>query len=171
MGDFSQSFHRPDAGSHTVEGNVSGARAMQLEKQRREQQLEFEAEKQKRRAAANNSTKGIHHKFQTARIGGTRQEQDFREKTVGLVSASDFLTAAQTLEKDDKDDEKKEEQERREKEKNNLRIKKEKKKKKEKRKMSSLLSFMGDEDEEDPQGLSKVSKKDPTVDTSFLPDK
>lgn len=177
MGDFSRSFHRPDAGSHTVEGNVSGARAMQLEKERQAQQDEFEAEKRKRQAASSNSTLGILNKFQTARVGGTRQEQDFRAKTVGLVSASDFLTAAQTLDKNEDDEETKAAQQRVSEEQAKVQTKKEKLLKKRKRKMKSLLSFMGDEDEgnettEDvyvqPQ---KVSKKDPTVNTSFLPDR
>jgi protein FAM50 len=177
MGDFSRSFHRPDAGSHTVEGNVSGARAMQLEKQRQAQQDEFEAEKLKRQSASSNSTLGIHSKFQTARVGGTRQEQDFRAKTVGLVSASDFLTAAQTLDKNQEDEEAKAVQQRLSTEQAKLRAKKEKSKKKRKRKMTSLLSFMGDEDEENDANEDvndqhqKVSKKDPTVNTSFLPDK
>lgn len=177
MGDFSRSFHRPDAGSHTVEGNVSGARAMQLEKQRQAQQDEFEAEKRRRQAASGNSTLGIHSKFQTARIGGTRQEQDFRAKTVGLVSASDFLTAAQTLDKNEDVEEIKAAQQRASIEQAKLHAKKEKLKKKRKRKMASLLSFMGDADEgNDPvedvnDQYRKVSKKDPTVNTSFLPDK
>jgi protein FAM50 len=177
MGDFSRSFHRPDAGITTVEGNVSGARAMQLEKQRQAQQEEFEAEKRKRQSASANSTLGIHSKFQTARVGGTRQEQDFRAKTVGLVSASDFLTAAQTLDKNEEVEEAKAAQQRLSSEQAKLQEKKEKSKKKRKRKMASLLSFMGDEDEgndatEDANDQSrKVCKKDPTVNTSFLPDR
>ena len=42
MGDFSRGFHRPDAGSHTVEGNVSGSRAAMLTKKRQAEQEEFE---------------------------------------------------------------------------------------------------------------------------------
>ena len=178
MGDFSRSFHRPDAGSHTVEGNVSGARAMQLEKQRQAQQDEFEAEKRKRQAASGLSTLGIHRKFQTARVGGTRQEQDFRAKTVGLVSASAFLTAAQSLDDKGEDEESKAAQESLLDEQAKLRTKKEKLKNKRKRKMNSLLSFMGQDDEGDALStdegkhqLLKVSKKDPTVNTSFLPDR
>ncbi len=178
MADMSRNnFHRP-AGSHTVEGNVSGARAMQLEKQRQAQQAEFEAEVQRRQAVSNNAALDIHSKFQTARIGGTRQEQDFRAKTVGLVSASDFLTAAQTLEMNDDVEKDKIIQERLLSEQARSRAKKDNMKKKEKRKMSSLLSFMGDgtgddaDNENDSQQTpAKISKKDPTIDTSFLPDK
>lgn len=176
MGDFSRSFHRPDAGSHTVEGNVSGSRAQRQAQQRQAQQDEFEAERQKRKAAANISTLGIHDKFQTARIGGTRQEQDFRAKTVGLVSASDFLSAAQTLEKTEDTPETIRARQEDIAEEARLRAKKEKSKKKNKRKMDSLLSFMGEEEGLDDTAVLadqplKVSKKDPTVDTSFLPDK
>ena len=45
MGDFSRGFHRPDAGINTVEGTVSGARAMRLEQKRLAEQEEFEKEK------------------------------------------------------------------------------------------------------------------------------
>ena len=176
MGDFSRSFHRPDAGSHTVEGNVSGARAMQLEKQRQQQQDEYEAQKEKRQAATSITTLGIHDKFQTARIGGTRQEQDFRAKTVGLVSASDFFSAAKTLDNNEEDPKVERARQKELLEKSRLRAKKAKKNQQTKRKMTSLLSFMGDEEAEDDGTAlddkpSKVSRKDPTVDTSFLPDK
>jgi hypothetical protein len=43
-GDFHK-FHRPDAGSHTVEGNTSGVRAARLERQRQLEQEEFERRK------------------------------------------------------------------------------------------------------------------------------
>jgi protein FAM50 len=172
MGDFSRGFHRPDAGSHTVEGNVSGPRAMQLEKQRQAQQEHFELEKQKLIQKSTNSVLGIHTKFQTARIG-TQQEEDFRAKTVGLVSAEEFLTAAQTLEDGSDGETKRLEKKRQEEEQARNIATKEKTKKREKRKMKSLLSFMVDDqvEEDGNQPPAKILKKDPTVDTSFLPDK
>jgi len=172
MGDFSRDFHRPDAGSHTVEGNVSGARAMQLERQRQQQQQQFEAEKQKLINKSANSVLTIHGKFQTARIG-SQQEEDFRAKTVGLVSAEEFLTAAQTLEDGPESDIAQQTKQRQEQQQAKENAKKEKTRKKEKRKMMSLLSFVGDEEglEEKTSLPSKLLKKDPTVDTSFLPDK
>ena len=93
MGDFSRDFHRPSAGSHTVEGNVSGARAMQLEKKRQADQLEFEAQKAKKQRESQNATLDIHSKFQSARLGSIA-EQAFKAQTVGLVSAADFQSAA-----------------------------------------------------------------------------
>ena len=172
MGDFSRGFRRPDAGSHTVEGNVSGARAMQLEKERQAQQELFEAEKEKLTKKSSNSVLGIHGKFQTARIG-TKQEEDFRAKTVGLVSAQEFLTAAQTLEEGLDEEAKLHEKQRQEEEDARHTVKKEKKIMRQKRKMKSLLSFMADDEQEEIvlQNASKVVKKDPTIDTSFLPDK
>lgn len=170
MGDFQRGFHRPAAGSHTVEGNVSGARAAMLERKRQAEQEEFELEKQKRMRTSELQF-DIGSKFQPARIGSV-EEQAFKAKTVGLVTAEEFMNATKEIEKqslsDDPQDAKK-------KEKTNA--KKAKKKKKEKKKMSSLLSFAdeGDNEEEEnedklPAG-AKASLKDPTVDTSFLPDK
>ena len=172
MGDFSRGFRRPDAGSHTIEGNVSGARAMQLEKQRQEQQEQFEAEKDKLLKKFSNSVLGIHGKFQTARIG-TKQEEDFRAKTVGLVSAEAFLTAAQTMEECLDDEAKRKEQRSHEEEHARNAAKEERTNKRLKRKIKSLLSFVVDDglEEEVVQKPSKVIKKDPTIDTSFLPDK
>ena len=69
MGDFQRGFHRPDAGSHTVEGNVSGSRAAMLERKRQAEQEEFELEKQKRIRGAEHAALNIGSKFQPARIG------------------------------------------------------------------------------------------------------
>ena len=71
MGDFHQQFHRPNAGSHTVEGNVSGSRAAMLERKRQAQQEEFEAEKKRKRKQMAQDTLTIANKFQPARIGTT----------------------------------------------------------------------------------------------------
>lgn len=172
MGDFSRSFHRPDAGINTVEGNVSGARAMQLEKQRQEQQELFEEKRRQQQQNSSNSALGIHNKFQAARIG-SQQEQDFRAKTVGLVSARDFLTATKDLESNNDTESKVLEKKRQVAEQARIAQKKEKKKKKKhKRKIKSLLSFADDDaDWSDDEKARKVVKKDPTIDTSFLPDK
>ena len=164
MGDFSRGFHRPDAGSHTVEGNVSGSRAAMLTKKRQAEQEEFEKEKEKRQRTAAQSTLNIGSKFQPARIGSV-EEQAFKSKTVGLVSAKDFINAAKEKEKmtsstkveDKHKDESK---------------KKERKSKKKKKKTFSRLSFLDDEAEsESVEVLQQQSLKDPTIDTSFLPDK
>lgn len=193
-GDFHK-FHRPDAGARTVEGNTSGSRAARLEQQRLEEQEEFE--RRKRQRISDNPLSPsleIGSKFQPARIGSVR-EQAFQDKTVGLVTAEQFLKA--TLEKDTIDELSPEEQAIRdaaqrsaEKEK----LKQVKKKKKQKKKQLALLSFQSEEDEEEianyssntlqspgaksigtnkstPLSTPRASKKDPTIDTSFLPDK
>ena len=164
-----------------MEGNVSGARAMQLEKQRQAQQEEFEAEIKRRQTSTCRSTLDINSKFQTARIGSSRQENDFRVKTVGLVSALTFSHAAQTLEQnhekirdnESENDKRTVLKESQSVEQRTKRARKENRNKIEKRKISSRLSFTELEDpEEDWQGASTCpSKKDPTIDTSFLPDK
>lgn len=168
MGDFSRSFHRPDAGSHTVEGNVSGSRAAMLEKKRQAEQESFELEKQKRQRMTSQSTLNIGSKFQPASIG-TVEEQAFKAKTVGLVSAKEFTEATKEKEMEALSVEEEEALivKRRKSD-----AKKKKKKKKDKKKIASLLSFI-DDDDGGEAGESKETKslKDPTVDTSFLPDK
>lgn len=166
-------FHRPEAGSRTVEGNTSGARAMRLEKQREEEQADYERKKRQKIASAAQASLRIDSKFQQARIGSV-EEQAFRAKTVGLVTAAEFARATNEkeglVEKELTPEEiaqrEKEEAERLKKER-----KKTKKKKKEKKQRQALLSF-GDEDDGDDENENLVvSKKDPTIDTSFLPDK
>jgi protein FAM50 len=44
---MASAFKRPDTGIHTVEGNVAGARAARLTKQRDKDQKEFEEKKRK----------------------------------------------------------------------------------------------------------------------------
>mmetsp|Transcript_21400 Transcript_21400/g.53043 ORF Transcript_21400/g.53043 Transcript_21400/m.53043 type:complete len:918 (+) Transcript_21400:80-2833(+) len=90
-GDFHK-FHRPQAGSRTVEGNTSGARAMRLEQQRLKDQEVYEAQKRQTIRDNANASLNIHSKFQSARIG-TTEEQAFKAKTVGLVTAQEFVKA------------------------------------------------------------------------------
>ena len=163
MGDFSKGFHRPDAGSHTVEGNVSGSRAAALTKKRQAEQEEFEREKEKRQRNAAQSTLDIGSKFQPARIGSV-EEQAFKSKTVGLVSAQEFTNAAKEKERGLNEDEKQNDASK----KGNK--EKKAKKKKSKKKMLARLSFMDDEGEDEGSEHRK-NLKDPTIDTSFLPDK
>jgi protein FAM50 len=182
MGDssFHKAFHRPDAGIQTVEGNVAGSRAAMLERKRQIEQEEFELEKSKRIHSAQNASLNITSRFQPARMGSI-EEQSFKAKTVGLVTAEEFHNAAkesETSEIDTKNAEaalmllKKADKDK----------KKSKKRKKEMKKMASLLSFQdndGEEEEDDDDTNEKAAKeakiksslKDPTVDTSFLPDK
>ena len=214
-------FHRPEAGSRTVEGNTSGARAMRLDKQREEEQQEFEQRKRQRIQDNENTHLNINSKFQPARIGNV-EEQAFKAKTVGLVTAEEFMTATNEKDRSGLSDSEMTPEEKIiaaaaaavafKKE-----AKRTKKKKKDKKKRAALLSFHDDEEEEDEEEEDKVenkkeknkgdeknkdevttktmstmstenetkaklikkslslssssSKKDPTIDTSFLPDK
>ena len=100
-GDFHK-FHRPEAGSRTVEGNTSGARAMRLEQQRLQDHKEFETAKQKKLHDSQHASLNIHSKFQSARIGSV-EEQAFKAKTAGLVTAEDLVKATNAKERQTKE--------------------------------------------------------------------
>lgn len=187
-------FTRPaDAGSHTVEGNKSGSRAAALEKERQRAAEDFERRKQEIASqrsktalsfqpsdSSNNSNRNNNNNNSNANFKASKTtsvEESFRAKTVGLVSAEDFAKAQQEATRQEQLLEEEEYLEIKAKEKPKEDKKTKKKRKKEKKKMMSTLSFgdelMEDDDEEEEQE-SRVKKpkslKDPTVDTSFLPD-
>ena len=197
MGDFIANFQRPDTGINTVEGNVAGSRAASLSKKRLAEQAEFEARKTKIQKDSERGKLGIDAKFD-ANTNVSAEERIFREKTVGLVTAEEFRKASAEAEKaraskgvgdfgeEDGGDavagpEVTEEE--------RLRLEKERKKArkkalKEKKKRMAALSFADDgeiqEEGEDTtidqsvsdksDSKSKSMMKNPTVDTSFLPD-
>jgi|Transcript_7865 protein FAM50 len=201
MGDFQANFQRPDTGINTVEGNVAGSRAATLSKKRAAEQASFEARKQKIKADSERGKLGIDAKFDT-NTNVSKEEQKFREQTVGLVSAAEFKRANAEIEKarskrgeDEFDDGvegvdggtsiTEEELKRLEKDRKKAR----KKALKEKKKRMAALSFAGDEELEDDEtnGADEPSDgkesndnqstkedkgimKNPSVDTSFLPD-
>ena len=183
---------RFDAGSRTVEGNVSGSRAAALERKRLLEMEEFEIQKQQRIDRLSSNVQSLTRSFRTATKSSVA-EQNFSNQTVGLVSAEEFVAAAtrakeqpQHLNNNDngeetsstqKEEETVEERQKREK----AERKAQKRKLKEKKKMLSTLSFAGEEEEQvldNHNNMDKTkdniektkSKKDPTVDTSFLPD-
>lgn len=206
-------IRRFDAGSRTVEGNVSGSRAALLEKERIKEREKLEQEKEEKiQRLSSNIVHSLSHSFRTA-TKSSIAEQNFANQTVGLVSAQEFIAAVtkskqqqyQNDKNDDKEeidnneskqqqnDETKEEQQKREK----AERKAQKRKLKEKKRMLSTLSFAGEEeqvlldndinnnrkedekdkkeqqqeeDDKKQQIITKRSKKDPTVDTSFLHD-
>jgi protein FAM50 len=214
-GDFHK-FHRPEAGSRTVEGNTSGARAMRLDKQREEEQKEFEQRKRQRIQENENTHLNIGSKFQPARIGNV-EEQAFKAKTVGLVTAEEFMAATNEKDRSGLSDSEMTPEEKAIAAANAIiaskkEAKRTKKRKKDKKKRAALLSFHDDDEEEEEEEGDKVdnkkeenkddekkedevtttstanetkaklikkslslssssSKKDPTIDTSFLPDK
>ena len=216
MPDFSANFHRPDTGIHTVEGNVAGSRAASLTRKREADQEAFEQRKKKIVADAERGKRGIDDKFDgTSKL--SKSEADFRSKTVGLVTAEEFIKATREAEELKKKknvglfDEVEEETdgklsadaaaaaaaasgeaEMTEAERKKLEKQRKKERKKalrKKKKAMSTLSFAGAEDadgivddgiDEELDGQKATAgssdegrevKKNPAVDTSFLPDK
>jgi len=184
MGDFQANFLRPDTGINTVEGNVAGSRAAGLSKKRAAEQADFEARKLKIKADSERGKLGIDAKFDT-NANVSAEEQTFRAKTVGLVTAEEFRKASAEVEKararkggslweegeatgngagdvvmTDLEQKRLEKQ----------RKKARKKAMKEKKKCMATLSFAGDEEFEKATQPSNAIMKNPEVDTSFLPD-
>ena len=194
MGDFSAQFQRPDSGIHTIEGNVAGSRAASLTKQRQADQIAYQDRKKQIQAESQKGRQSMADKF-NSNSHLSAAERVFRSQTVGLVTAAEFKKAQLTSqemakrkregleEEEDANGIKKEEHmteaEKRKVEKRKL--KERKKAKKKRKKLLSTLSFAGADDadgivepeseiiENKAQG-TKV-KKNPHVDTSFLPDK
>eukprot|EP00934_Nitzschia_sp_Nitz4_P000128 Nitzschia sp. Nitz4//scaffold16_size188269//4951//5967//NITZ4_001762-RA/size188269-processed-gene-0.2-mRNA-1//1//CDS//3329538428//128//frame0 len=158
MGDFSRNFHRPDAGSHTVEGNVSGSRAMMLERQRQADQEAFQEKKRQAMSDTARSVSSLQDKFKPSPWATAASTSDSKSSSVvGLVSVQEFV------------ERQKEQEAPAPAEKNEKPAAPSKKKKKKK---LMRLSFDDEQEEEEEIDIpkSKKSKKDPTVDTSFLPD-
>ena len=178
MGDFSANFKRPESGIYTAEGNVAGSRAAMLTKKRETEQKLMEEKTLQIRSDAARSKKNIHSKFSNM-SNESEADQAFRARTIGLVSAKDFKEAQMLFNGDGIESiaaiDKKREEEMRIKDEEERKASKarSKKEKKRRKKMLSTLSF-ANEDEEEGEiqvNLIKKSKKNPDVDTSFLPDK
>merc|ERR1712161_178586 len=129
---------------------------MKLERQREEQQEQFEQMKKQRTLDNLNTKLTIGSKFQPARIGSV-EEQAFKSKTTGLVSAEDFVAA--TNEKDrshltlgDEDYIMTEEEKIVDKATKLASFKKEEKRAKDKKKRAALLSFHDEEEDDDDGG-------------------
>lgn len=160
-------------GIHTVEGNVAGSRAALLTQQREKQQAEYEAQKKLIKAENAAGTGAFAQKFAAA---SSSAEDEFRRKTVGLVTLDEFTKAAKEV--DDLLRERQLAEERAKEEQTRLERKKAEQSKRH-RKMASSLSFADDEEAgaEDNDGdeavvvNSKKSKKNPDVVTSHLPDR
>jgi protein FAM50 len=170
MGDFGAHFRRPESGIHTVEGNVAGPRAAELTKKRQKEQEAFEDKKRKIEEAASHKT--MNDKFAT-NTTQSASDQQFQASTVGLVTAEEFKHFTRLKQGEQ---EKEEEEEKRQSEEEIAKQAKAAKKAKKKRlqakkKMMSTLSFATDEDLLEDEDIPKKSLKDPTIDTSFLPDK
>jgi protein FAM50 len=159
-----------DAGVHTVEGNVAGFKAVKLTKQRDAQKAEYEAVKSKIKEDNAAVIGKIDDKFSAAL---DTQEQEFRRKTVGLVTAGDFRKAREEANESRAEQLKAERAAQEKQQQENKTEARDLKRKK----IASSLSFEMDEgagdEEEDITSLLKAKKrlKDPTVDTSYLPDR
>lgn len=199
MPDFSDKFNLPSTGIHTVEGNLAGSRAASLTKQRQEAQAAFQQKKEKIKQEAHRTSQSIDHKFDSNQEVSL-EEKLFREKTIGLVSAHEFVEAQKEaaelarkrrqglisdVDHTDRNhnltpEEQALEEKRRKKE--------VKKRKLEAKKRLNTLSFADADDADDilidlkvkttkssasnnAISTKKEIKKDPEVDTSFLPDK
>lgn len=161
-----------DTGVHTVEGNLAGARASRLTKKRDVEKAEYEAAKNKIKEQNAAGVGRIDDKFSSAT---DTLEQEFRRRTVGLVTADDFRRAKEET-VDVKNDGIKKSVEKEAEAVDRRKAERALKRKK----MASTLSFAvdGDDNGESVEQLiessteeRKRTKKDPTVTTSFLPDK
>jgi protein FAM50 len=198
MGDFTARFHRPESGIHTVEGNVAGSKAAFLSQKRERQQEEFE---ERKRQITMEATVASRNSAIASKFASATQEEVTNAKTIGLVTAQDFAAAVGVQQSDELNDRQQQQQLQAnaelERKKQQLEEKKRKKKLKAKKKMMATLSFahededlfQGDDDGGDEkqqpssdnnnnnnsndEGFKTVhsTKKDPTVDTSFLPDR
>ncbi|CAB9522347.1 XAP5 CIRCADIAN TIMEKEEPER [Seminavis robusta] len=157
MGDFSANFKRPDSGINTVEGNVAGSRAAMLEKKRKKEQEEFE--QRKLEISRKNKTTTIDGKFASGTtIYSSSTRSRSKKKAFLEQNPDEELEPAMKKKKTSKKEKKKKNQSQKE--------------------LLSTLSFAGDEEEAalveaalDDSSAPSKSKKDPAVDTSFLPDK
>jgi protein FAM50 len=77
---------------HTVEGNVAGSRAAMLERKRLQDVEEFEQRKRQIHNDGAHSIVPMSLKFAAAST--TKEESNFRNQTVGLVSSADFARAS-----------------------------------------------------------------------------
>ena len=181
MGDFVANFHRPETGIQTVEGNVAGSRAAHLSRKRELQQQEFESRAAKLRQDTARESKGMEEKFQNI---ATTEDQVFKERTVGLVTAEEFKRAAAGIGDSSKEEQERilaeeEEEVKKALEEEMVRKKEKKKRDKMRKKQLCALSFAGEEEPEGNDGPEDSTNatnmmgwiKNPDVDTSCLPDK
>jgi protein FAM50 len=164
-----------DAGVHTIEGNIAGSRAAGLTKQRERQRAEYETMKEQIKKANTAELGLIDAKFSAA---SDIAEQEFRRKTVGLVTADEFRKARE----EGMQDLKPTEEERRlglqlQQQQQQERIAKEREVKRKRAAATLSFTVQDDDDEEEAEEGNQLRRpgkmmrlKDPTVDTSFLPD-
>jgi protein FAM50 len=163
-----------EAGVHTIEGNIAGDLAAQFTKEREKQQQEYEVIKNKIKAANNAVVGKINDKFNSA---VDNADQEFRKKTVGLVSADDFRKASEEATNAQKAFQESQLLEKQKSLQHHVADEEVRAKTREDKRKKTLatLSFGMEEDNNDDDEViipKKKSKnlKNPNVDTSFLPD-
>ena len=156
-----------DSGVYTKEGMVAGSRAAGLTKQREKEQAEYEAKKNAIKDMNSSGLGSIGAKFSSST---ERAEQEFKKRTVGLVTADDFRKARESVDESAKEDERKLKEE-----KEAIECKKKADREKKRKMMAASLSFANDQENCEEEDLilpiKKKIGKDKTIDTSFLPDR
>ena len=97
-----------DSGVYTKEGMVAGSRAAGLTKQREKEQAEYEAKKNAIKDMNSSGLGSIGAKFSSST---ERAEQEFKKRTVGLVTADDFRKARESVDESAKEYERKSKEE------------------------------------------------------------
>jgi protein FAM50 len=141
------------SGIHTVEGNVAGSRAAKLTKAREEQSASYEATKSKIKEQNTAVIGKIDDKFNVA---ADSAEQEFRRRTVGLVTAYEFRQARLTA--SSQDAQAQEHQQREDQQRIDVGEKKKMDRAEKRKKMASTLSFDADGEDEPPSFVPKKSK-------------
>lgn len=185
---------RGAAGVHTVEGNAAGSRAGQLAAQRAKEQAAFDDKKRKiEDLHAAPQVQQISARFTTKDTLGAQGAADakFKSRTMGMVTLDEYRSAKEGKKTADEVAEESRRAAKMKSEKELMRKKKKEKKKKRKKRKLNTLSFgedmLGSEGEEEVEAEAKDDKqnnrkkmmkkkkkkvgKDPTIVTSFLPDR
>ena len=153
--------------AHYKGTSKDGARATALADQRNKQDQEFKKKQEEMRAS---SSVGLRNMDESFNAHNSIQDDMFKASTIGLSTAADFARKRNLVNEIMKQEEKKKEKQ----------LKKLKKKKKREREAKKkVLTFMHDDDEEEELDQdtqiklkpAKKMKKDPTVESHFLPDK
>jgi len=155
-----------DAGVYTQEGNLAGARAARLNKQREKDKASYEATKNKIKEANASVVGRIDDKFNTS---SDALEQEFRRQTVGLVSAEQFRKAKDVIDLAKTEHEKRQLAEKASKE-----AEKKTERENKRKAMASSLSFAEEdnlEEEDEKIFVPKRLTKNPDAETDFLPDR
>jgi protein FAM50 len=94
MAEARSDVKRTDTGVFTVEGNVAGRRAAGLTKAREREKADFERRKQEIEQGQALSVKQMDAKFSSTM---STVEDDFKAKTVGLVTVEEFRKAREVV--------------------------------------------------------------------------